>query len=123
MTDNTVGVVAPHESCEVRLVLGGHKPLAAIEKAKDAIGYALAIALAGTGALKLVQLTGEVIVVKPNKYHLIEEYLWLLTCGVAEHGLKEYHRRIGRLFGYTEEDIEAFIKADIHCDCHKCKGN
>ena len=115
--------IAPHEFCEVRLVLGGHKPLAAIEKAKDAIGYALAISMSGTGALALSQEFGEVIIVKPCNTKLIAQYYWLLAEGVKELGLKEYHRSMGRLFGYTEEDINTFIKSDIHCDCHKCKGN
>lgn len=122
------GVIAPHENNEVRLVLGGHKPLATIEKKKAPIGYALAIALAGTGALshKVYKSEdspeGEVVITKPCNKHRITEYMHLMDHGVQEYGIKEYHRRMGRLFGYTEADIETFIKADIHCECSKCKG-
>lgn len=44
--------VAPHENAEVRLVLSGVKPLATIEKAKDPIGYGIAISCAAAGMLK-----------------------------------------------------------------------
>ena len=118
------GTVAPHESNEVRLVLGGLKPLAAIEKAKDAIGYALAVALAGTGALSIQFMQGaaECIVTTPANKFKLDQYQWLLKYGVENVGLKEYHRRMGRLFGYTEKDINAYIEADIHCECQKCTG-
>lgn len=120
--------IAPHENSEVRLVLSGAKPLATIEKAKDPYGYALAIAMSGTGALSShVRPTndspdGEVVVTLPSNKALIGLYTWLLSYGVKEYGIKEYHRRMGELFGYAEEDIEAFIEADIECSCSKCVG-
>jgi hypothetical protein len=123
-----MGRVAPHENNEVRLVLGGFKPLATIEKDKDPIGYALAIALSGTGSLAkhIVKSTdcpsGEVVITKPINAHLIVLYMELLANGVKQYGIKEYHRRMGRLFGYTEDDINTFIEADIHCECSKCRG-
>ena len=118
-----MGEVAPHENCEVRLVLGGNKPLAAIEKSKDPYGYALAIAMAGTGALAVLLIApGEAIVTKPKQEHLIGQYVCLLEYGVGMFGIKEYHRRMGKIFGYTAEDIEEFIKAEIKCDCTKCTG-
>lgn len=114
--------VAPHENNEVRLVLGGHKPIAAIEKAKQPIGYALALSLGATGALHVYQRDGEVLITKPNNALLINEYMFLLLYGVQEYGIKEYHRRMGKMFGYSEQDIEYFIKAEIHCNCEKCTG-
>ena len=124
MSSTVEGVIAPHESCEVRLVLGGLKPLAAIEKAKDPIGYALAVSMAGTGALSIRFEKGiaECLITKPSNRYKLDQYQWLLRHGVEAVGLKEYHRRMGRLFGYTEEDINAYIEADIHCECSKCKG-
>ena len=116
------GTVAPHENCEVRLVLAGSKPLAAIEMEKDHSSYALARCMASTGALILHQLEGEVIIVKPNNRELLGEYIFLLENGIAEYGSIEYTRRMGRMFGYTEADVEAFIKEDISCDCDKCTG-
>lgn len=129
MSESTTGRVAPHENNEVRLVLGGMKPLATIEKAKQPIGYALGIALAGTGALRARTVVskdspeGEVVITLPKQEHRIQKYLWLVEHGVKALGIKEYHRRMGRLFGYTEADINAFIEAEIHCTCSKCKGN
>tara|TARA_R110002020_G_scaffold433848_5_gene643968 strand:- start:459 stop:824 length:366 start_codon:yes stop_codon:yes gene_type:complete len=118
-----MGKVAPHENCEVRLVLGGNKPLAAIEKSKDPYGYALAIAMAGTGALaKYIVEPGEVLITKPNNWAYIVQYISLLNYGVKRLGIKEYHRRMGKIFGYTAEDIEAFIEAEIVCSCTKCSG-
>ncbi len=119
------GTIAPHLNSEVRLVLGGHKPLASIEKDKDPYGYSLAIALSGTGALSIAwpESGNEVVFTLPSKKAWIEHYFWLLKNGVKLLGVKEYHRRMGKVFGYTDEDIEAFIKSDIHCECNKCRGN
>lgn len=119
------GKVAPHLNCEVRLVLGGNKPLATIEKVKDPYGYALAIALSGTGALYLEQVAcgvGEVVFTAPKNRHLVQEWRDLLHSGVKDHGLKGYHYRMGRLYGYAEEDIRAFVESEIDCNCNKCRG-
>ena len=122
------GTIAPHERNEVRLVLGQYKQLATVEKAKDPIGYAMAISMAGTGALYASAKPtkdcpeGEVVFTLPKNKNLVLWYDLLLKYGVQEFGIKEYHRQMGRLFGYSHEDIEAFIEADIHCNCTKCNG-
>ncbi len=51
------GRLAPNEACEVRLVQAGTKPLATIEKRKNASAYALATALAAAGSLCAVFIT------------------------------------------------------------------
>lgn len=117
-----MGQIAPHLNCETRLVLGGKKPLAAIERSKDPYGYALAISMANTGALIMKQIEGEVVITKPGNKGWIEHYEWLLKYGVKLLGIKEYHRRMGKIFGYTAQDIEAFIRAEINCNCNKCRG-
>jgi hypothetical protein len=120
--------IAPHENNEVRLVLSGAKPLATIEKGKDPYGYALAVAMAGTGSIysnvrpTADSPTGEIIIVKAGNKNHIETYLYLLEKGVEQYGVKEYHRRMGELFGYSDEDIEAFIDVEIECSCSKCVG-
>ncbi len=122
------GVIAPHEACEVRLVAAGTKPLATIEKAKQPILYSVAASLAATGMLCAVftqssdSPEGEVIITAPRNRHLIKEFIKLQATGVKEFGIKEYYRRMGRLYGYSEEDIQAFIDAEIHCNCTKCRG-
>lgn len=121
--------VAPHLNNEVRLVMGGLKPLATIEKAKDPIGYSLAVSLINAGSLAgavgptVDSPIGEVVLVKPKNYKLIDEYLYLLDEGVKQYGLKEFHWRMGKLFGYSDQDIADFIAAEINCDCSKCRGH
>lgn len=119
-----VGKLAPHVSNEVRLVLAGNKPLASIEKFKDQYGYALAISLANTGALVYkVVAQNEVVITLPHNKHLIQEWEALLCHGVKLYGLHGFHYRMGKLYGYTDADIELFIKSDVQCDCNKCRGN
>lgn len=119
-----IGKMAPHINNEVRLVLSGNKPLASIEKYKDIYGYALAIALANTGALTYeVVSENEVVITLPHNKHLIQEWKDLLCHGVKLWGLHGFHYRMGKLYGYTDEDIDLFIKSDVQCDCNKCKGN
>lgn len=114
--------VAPHERSEVRLVLGGHKPLGVIEKAKDPLGFALAVSLGNAGSLCSIVKDKEVVFTKPGAGQFITYYYWLLDNGVRLIGLKRYHAEMGRLFGYTEQDIRDFINAEIHCECSKCRG-
>jgi hypothetical protein len=124
----STGKVAPHEACEVRLVLAGTKPLATIEKRKAPILYSLAVSCAKAGMLAWAiyeskdSPEGEIVITAQRNKHLISEYITLLETGVKGFGIKEYHRKMGRLFGYREEDIEAFIAAEIQCNCAKCTG-
>lgn len=90
--------------------------------------YSLAVACAAAGMLCIRYATskdspeGEAVIVKYGHKYRLDEYFWLLEYGVKAYGIKEYHRRMGRLYGYSEEDIEAFIAAEINCNCTKCRG-
>jgi hypothetical protein len=117
------GKVAPHLNKEVELVLAGKKPLAAIEKSKDPNGYNFAIELSKAGKLVSRIVGDEEVVFTKSSYYLIDKYENLLRNGVRYLGIKNYHREMGRMFGYTEADIEAFISAEIDCDCFKCTGS
>ena len=128
MENESTGAIAPHEGREVELVLNGTKPLATVEHDKDPDTYVKAILL-GLGGLVAYKVTpsvdcegGEVIFTLPQNRHLIDEYRWTLSKGVSVYGLKGYHRALGRLFGYSAADIEAYIDAEITCDCTKCTG-
>jgi hypothetical protein len=114
--------IAPHESLEVRLVLAGTKPMAVIEHKKDPYGFALAVSFAKTGALYYRISEGEVVLTKPNNKFLVDFYHNLTKYGVKDYGIKEYHRQMGKLFGYSKKDIEDFIDAEIKCNCTKCIG-
>lgn len=121
-------MIAPHEYNEVDLVLNGAKPLATIERRKDYNGYRTAVqlisegVLAGKASSTVDSPEGEVVLTLPENQHLIEKYQHLLLHGVQELGIKEYHRAMGRMFGYDSESIEEFINAEINCDCRKCTG-
>lgn len=124
------GAIAPHAGAEVRLVMNGTKPLATIEFDKDSSGYAMAVCLIGAGMLRGTVAPsadcdmGEVVFVKPGNRHLLEEYVYLQTHGIEQYGRAGYHRAMGRLFGYSAADIEAFIASEVSeaCQCSKCQG-
>jgi hypothetical protein len=122
------GRVAPHAAAEVRLVQAGTKPLATIEKKKTPILYSIAVACRAAGMIygEVIQSSdspeGEIVITSVKNKGLVKQYKELLATGVKEFGIKEYHRRMGALFGYRSEDIEAFIQAEIQCNCTKCKG-
>lgn len=49
----------------------------------------------------------------------------MLTTPVAHHFLKskqEMQRLLGRLYGYSEDQIDEFMEANIVCDCIDCNG-
>ena len=122
-------MIAPHQNREVQLVLSGVKPLATIERSKDLTNYAIAISLINSGMLRgKVRPTdddesGEVVFTQPSRSHLILVYEELLYDGVLKYGIKSYHRRMGKLFGYADEDIEEFIETNVSCECSKCGGS
>ena len=123
-----MGRIAPHENKEVMMVLNGSKPFATIERDKDLAGYCLAVQLGGAGLLAVEVgptadcCDGEIQLCKPGNRQYIDEYNYLVGSGVEDLGLKPYHRRMGKLFGYQEEDVEKFINANINCNCTKCGG-
>lgn len=128
MANENTGTIAPHEGDEIGLVLGGVKPLASIEHGKNPELYATAILMGLAGLLRyrvgptVDCADGEVVFCLPHNKHVLDEYDALRQHGVKDYGIKEYHRRMGRLYGYSEADIEAFIESDIDCDCDKCRG-
>jgi hypothetical protein len=119
--------IAPHEGNELRMVLAGTKPLAVIELAKQPEQYYMALQHAGAiGLLTLKNDDGEegpeIMLVLPKNSHLFARYLHLHSFGVEKYGIKEYHRKMGALFGYSPEDIELFINTEVDCECSKCRG-
>ena len=128
MTKQQEGRIAPHWLNEVGLVLGGVKPLASIERRKNEEGFVKACLLKQAGVFRGTVTptaddpSGEIVFTLPATADLLDVYAWLLEHGVAELGLKDYHRQMGRLYGYDEADIEEFVNNEIDCNCEKCSG-
>jgi len=117
------GNIAPHENQEINLVLNGAKNFAVIEKRKDIASYFAAGAISRPGITVQYQETetGPEVILTTRR-ELIAEYNSLLIDGVSRLGLKNYHRALGTIFGYSAADIEKFISSDIDCNCAKCSG-
>lgn len=120
------GRIAPHEGREIDLVISGDKPLAVIEERKDNAQYVRAMMHRDMPISIYVRFrrdveSGREYIVSQSLF-LIHQYLELLKTGVERLGIKGYHRAMGLLFGYSPDDVEAFIDAEIDCNCSKCDG-
>lgn len=117
------GKVAPHENRELKLIAAGRKNFAVIEKRKNAADYFAAGAIETPGITVAYRdgADGPEVIVS-RKRALVAEYDGLILDGIERLGLKNFHRAMGRLFGYSAADIEAFIAAEIDCNCAKCGG-
>jgi len=118
--------IAPHEGSELSMILAGTKPLAVIEYRKQPCAYRRAMEYNQLGFCAALQRNGEegaeLVVTLHKNIGLVPRYLYLVESGVKHYGIKEYHRKMGALFGYSPEDIELFINAEVDCDCSKCRG-
>jgi hypothetical protein len=117
------GKIAPHEGCEIELVQNGTKPLAVIEQRKQPDVYSSARKNGVAGCYVYVnwhdEETGfEAVIVDQRNMGLVLEYLEALE--MPESTLK--HRTMGRLFGYSQADIDEFIANQPACNCSKCTG-
>lgn len=122
--------IAPHEGRELWLVLAGIKPLALISEVKQPEQIIFLERLMFTDEISppLVILrrraTKEVTITLRENEHLHDQYTQLIQPNAAQvyRSKADHQRAMGKLFGYTDEEIEAFINADIKCDCVNCKG-
>lgn len=121
--------IAPHEGKELQLVLEGKKVFAVVEQAKDPVQFGMI-------------MTDKNVVVKVHKgeegndaHFWLNGDVWgeptykryrsmLRNSGflITTKGQEWYQREMGRIFGYTNEEIDSFISGDIKCNCTKCKG-
>jgi hypothetical protein len=111
--------IAPHQGREIKLVLDGKKPLASVDKRKDKRQYQLVLGL-GLVFSMIHTTKDEIAFCLPENNDKLWEY-WNLLNTVPDN-LQDYQRKMGRLFGYSEEEIEAFVNGDIKCNCHACRG-
>ena len=120
---HTKGKIAPAEFCELQLIAEGKKEFAIIEKRKNAAAYFAAGAIRKLGiTVQYRESADGAEVIVTTRRQLIAEYDRLIASGISDYGIKTYHRKMGALFGYSSADIEAFISAEINCNCAKCTG-
>jgi len=118
-------LIAPHEGRELELVIAGIKPLALIEDSKQPI---IANMLRGElprmlfPELHIVKREKEVLITKKGNEFNIALYEGLLHLHRSRRSDKDYTIAMGKLFGYTEEEIKAFLEGDLKCNCEKCVG-
>lgn len=121
----TNGKIAPHEGRELDMVLHGEKLIANVAVYNNAAQFQRVLVMAKTGMLRTdVQGDGpqmSVTFTRPANVGLIQEYRSIQKQRIDNDITdKQYHRLSGKLFGYSHEDIEAFIKSEFSCDCERC---
>lgn len=127
------GKVAPHENNELQLVLEGKKPLATFEdgKSQDSLKKQWdALPIEQRNLLHVNEFqpknSGRIIAVTRFKNRgLIHAYKELMY-QFKQSRIKaaDFHRLAGTMLGYSEADIDAFLKSDIRktCQCGQCKN-
>ena len=119
-----MGKIAPHEGQELALVLAGKKPMATLQRAKDPDQYLAVYEESAEHKNIKVQIVAEgeiAFALRPN-FNIVRQYVALRNGETPVKDTADYQRKMGKLFGYTGEEIEAFINADIKCNCKDCKG-
>lgn len=126
MSDNKI---APHEGRELWLVLAGIKPFAIIDETKqpNQIEWLFRLLYTNDVSVPLIvkwKNNTELAVTLLENSHLHDQYDQLIKPNAAQvyRSKADHQRAMGKLFGYTDDEIEAFIKAEIKCDCVNCKG-
>jgi hypothetical protein len=109
--------IAPHRGRELAGVLDGTKPLGSIpnhhEDAPKVIRSVGMHTFIRAGIVYFA-LTQEPI----NTY----KFLSSSASAIIVRSRQENNRLMGRLFGYTEEEIDVFIESNLDCACGDCKG-
>lgn len=113
--------IAPHEGRELEYVANGIKPLALLNRNKQPEQYGRAMDLQHVLVIQR-QGVDEITITKKENVHLHNVYALLCSpkAAIVVRSAEEKHRMLGRLFGYSEEQIDAFIKADMKCACGQC---
>ena len=116
------GRIAPDQGREIGLVLAGSKPLAVIEKRKNPEQYAQALALRAE-EFSTVIVTPWIGPEGPEAviYTLYSSFhKYRAALAMPDGDAKTWC--LGKLFGYSDEDIAEFITNPPACDCSKCSA-
>ena len=116
------GRIAPHEGKELEYVMNGIKPLASIDYNKQPELFYRALQLRHQLSIRYHYNDSLITITKPenSKLHGTFELLMSSKASMVVKSKEEKQRLLGRLFGYTEEDIDEFIAQDIGCACGQC---
>ena len=109
--------IAPHKGTEVFQVIMGTKPLGSVPldstDGRAVLDAQRLYTYVKNGVVYFALTEGPLVTFK---------FLTSTSAKLIIRTPEEYSRAMGRLFGYTEEEINAFIEADVDCDCIACTG-
>ncbi len=115
----------PESVRTLHAVTSGEKPFGVVDKKKD------------PWLFNQVMLNAELLDVRmhyhnelaytkkgPDSYKQHNRYLSLHFCRTNRLVSRaEFQRQMGKLFGYSEESIQAFIDSGDYCGCRNCGGH
>ena len=110
-------MIAPHVNNELELVINGNKPLGSVPMGSVSAGVVYANDSFKT-FIKETTIYFALTEAPINAY----KFLNSSAAALVVHSRQEHQRLTGRLFGYTEGQIDAFIEANIVCRCRDCVG-
>lgn len=117
--------IAPHEGQELDRVIAGTKPMGSLPFTK----YVEQMRNAKIHRPFVVDMMktpeGDLVVTFAIQRMVLQQYRELVSQSemlLVQHGLEWYQRKMGNLFGYTNDEIDAFVKVDVACDCVNCVG-
>lgn len=116
--------IAPDKGHELNHVMLGLKPIASLSKKKDPVQYERALTLRHVQGVVIVRQTDDVITVSKAENAKLHVVYTILTTKEANKLVRSKEGKqvlMGRMFGYTDDQIADFIKADIKCDCAECR--
>lgn len=119
--------IAPHEGNELDMLLAGTKVFAVLEKKKHPalIREYWKHVKTKYRYIQWDSINNDTVLMTadgwPNKrlyFMLVQNKIWY----IETFGKEDYQRKMGKVFGYSDEDIEAFISNPPDCNCEKCGG-
>lgn len=113
-------LIAPHAGREYLMVINRDKLIATINKKKQPAQYMFA-----SKDIRLVVLhldEDEIAITRQENARLLQllESLLHPSSNIIAKSKEEKQRLIGRLYGYTEEEIDAFVASGNKCMCNHC---
>jgi len=116
--------IAPHEGNELDMLLAGTKKFAVLEKWKHHGQVQRLANLQYSTGIKweIDYKRNEVLVWVGDGHYTALEYKLLLV-NRDLFSKQEFQYKMGKIFGYSDEEIEGFINNPPDCNCTKCGGN